>query len=169
MQALTVWRAVPILLELGTAAKPGTRAESTPGTYQRTISPPNLFDRIAELVLQAAITGHDTYCWALPVSALFRRCLRYFTENGDTRMERMLEQVLKNTDTVSINDMRGTRLPVCRQVWEVCWRRHRNCSGERLTITTLSQAMNDVLDEARFKRARTSIYRDSDCADWISR
>lgn len=37
---------------------------------------------------------------------LFPTITRYFTENGDSPMERMIEQVLKNTDTRIHNDMR---------------------------------------------------------------
>lgn len=37
---------------------------------------------------------------------LFPTITRYFTENGDSAMERMIAQVLKNTDTRIHNDMR---------------------------------------------------------------
>ena len=59
-------------------------------------------------LLQAGY-GYETYkllCEYHLFQPLFPTITRYFTENGDSPMERIIEQVLKNTDTRIHNDMR---------------------------------------------------------------
>lgn len=71
------------------------------------IPPARLFEESLKL-LQAGY-GYDTYkllCEYHLFQPLFPTITRYFTENGDSPMERIIEQVLKNTDTRIHNDMR---------------------------------------------------------------
>lgn len=69
--------------------------------------PARLFEEALKL-LQAGY-GFETYKLLREYNLfqpLFPTITRYFTENGDSPMERMIAQVLKNTDTRIQNDMR---------------------------------------------------------------
>ncbi|MFP1463710.1 hypothetical protein ACLB1E_32550 [Escherichia coli] len=86
-----------------------------------------MFEKSLKL-LQAGY-GYETYkllCEYHLFQPLFPTITRYFTENGDSPMERIIEQVLKNTDTRIHNDMRvnpAFLFPPCSGTH--CWRRHR--------------------------------------------
>ncbi|UMX92119.1 hypothetical protein MJ581_00810 [Escherichia coli] len=94
-------------------------------TLLNDIPPARLFEESLKL-LQAGY-GYETYnllCEHL-FQPLFPTITRYFTENGDSPMERIVV-VLKNTDTRIHNDMRvgpAFCLPPCSGTH--CWRRHR--------------------------------------------
>lgn len=69
--------------------------------------PARLFEEALKL-LQAG-HGFETYNLLREYNLfqpLFPTITRYFTESGDSPMERMIAQVLKNTDTRIRNDMR---------------------------------------------------------------
>ena len=69
-------------------------------TLLNDIPPARLFEESLKL-LQAGY-GYETYkllCEYHLFQPLFPTITRYFTENGDSPMERIIEQVLKNTDT----------------------------------------------------------------------
>ena len=101
-------RAVRFAAKLGMRISPET-AEPIPrlATLLNDIPPARLFEESLKL-LQAGY-GYETYkllCEYHLFQPLFPTITRYFTENGDSPMERIIEQVLKNTDTRIHNDMR---------------------------------------------------------------
>ncbi len=102
-------------------------------TLLNDIPPARLFEESLKL-LQAGY-GYETYkllCEYHLFQPLFPTITRYFTENGDSPMERIIEQVLKNTDTRIHNDTR-VNLAFCspRRSGTHCWRRHRRSPGKR--------------------------------------
>ena len=101
-------RGVRFAAKLGMRISPET-AEPIPrlATLLNDIPPARLFEESLKL-LQAGY-GYETYnllCEYHLFQPLFPTITRYFTENGDSPMERIIEQVLKNTDTRIHNDMR---------------------------------------------------------------
>lgn len=82
---------------------------------------------------------------------LFPTITRYFTENGDSPMERIIEQVLKNTDTRIHNDMRvNPAFLFAAMFWYPLLETAQKIARESgLTYhDAFALAMNDVLDEA---------------------
>lgn len=103
-------------------------------------------------LLQAGY-GYQTYMLLREYSLfqpLFPTITRYFTERGDSPMERIISQVLKNTDTRIHNDMRvNPAFLFAVMFWYPLLETAQNRSGERPgVLRRLALAMNDVLDEA---------------------
>ncbi len=99
-------RAVRFAAKLGMRISRKPPSRSTPGNLTERY-PRRLFEESLKL-LQAGY-GYETYkllCEYHLFQPLFPTITRYFTENGDSPMERIIEQVLKNTDTRIHNDMR---------------------------------------------------------------
>ncbi|WP_266154060.1 polynucleotide adenylyltransferase PcnB [Enterobacter sp. HSTU-ASh6] len=101
-------RAVRFAAKLNMRISPET-AEPIPrlATLINDVPPARLFEEALKL-LQAGY-GFETYNLLREYNLfqpLFPTITRYFTENGDSPMERMIAQVLKNTDTRIRNDMR---------------------------------------------------------------
>ena len=101
-------RAVRFAAKLSMRISPET-AEPIPrlATLINDVPPARLFEEALKL-LQAGY-GYETYKLLREYSLfqpLFPTITRCFTENGDSPMERMIAQVLKNTDTRIHNDMR---------------------------------------------------------------
>lgn len=127
-------RAVRFAAKLGMRISPET-AEPIPrlATLLNDIPPARLFEESLKL-LQAGY-GYETYkllCEYHLFQPLFPTITRYFTENGDSPMERIIEQVLKNTDTRIHNDMRvNPAFLFAAMFWCHCWRRHRRSPRKR--------------------------------------
>lgn len=104
-------------------------------------------------LLQAGY-GYETYnllCEYHLFQPLFPTITRYFTENGDSPMERIIEQVLKNTDTRIHNDMRvNPAFLFAAMFWYPLLETAQKIAQESgLTYhDAFALAMNDVLDEA---------------------
>ncbi len=104
-------------------------------------------------LLQAGY-GYETYkllCEYHLFQPLFPTITRYFTENGDSPMERIIEQVLKNTDTRIHNDMRvNPAFLFAAMFWYPLLETAQKIARESgLTYhDAFALAMNDVLDEA---------------------
>jgi poly(A) polymerase len=101
-------RAVRFAAKLNMRISPET-AEPIPrlATLINDVPPARLFEEALKL-LQAGY-GFETYNLLREYNLfqpLFPTITRYFTENGDSPMERIIAQVLKNTDTRIRNDMR---------------------------------------------------------------
>lgn len=101
-------RAVRFAAKLNMTISPET-AEPLPRTAAllHDVPPARLFEEVLKL-LQAGY-GYQTYMLLREYSLfqpLFPTITRYFTERGDSPMERIISQVLKNTDTRIHNDMR---------------------------------------------------------------
>lgn len=98
--------------------------------------------------------GYETYkllCEYHLFQPLFPTITRYFTENGDSPMERIIEQVLKNTDTRIHNDMRvNPAFLFAAMFWYPLLETAQKIAQESgLTYhDAFALAMNDVLDEA---------------------
>ncbi len=127
-------RAVRFAAKLNMRISPET-AEPIPrlATLLNDIPPARLFEESLKL-LQAG-NGFETYQQLREYNLfqpLFPTITRYFTENGDSAMERIIAQVLKNTDNRIRNEMRVNPafcLPPCSGIR--CWRWRKNRSGER--------------------------------------
>ena len=140
-------RAVRFAAKLGMRISPET-AEPIPrlATLLNDIPPARLFEESLKL-LQAGY-GYETYKLFQP---LFPTITRYFTENGDSPMERIIEQVLKNTDTRIHNDMRvNPAFLFAAMFWYPLLETAQKIAQESgLTYhDAFALAMNDVLDEA---------------------
>lgn len=101
-------RAVRFAAKLNMTISPET-AEPLPrlAALLHDVPPARLFEEVLKL-LQAGY-GYQTYMLLREYSLfqpLFPTITRYFTERGDSPMERIISQVLKNTDTRIHNDMR---------------------------------------------------------------
>lgn len=101
-------RAVRFAAKLNMRISPET-AEPIPrlATLLNDIPPARLFEESLKL-LQAG-NGYETYQQLREYhlfQPLFPTITRYFTENGDSAMERIIAQVLKNTDNRIRNEMR---------------------------------------------------------------
>ena len=146
-------RAVRFAAKLGMRISPET-AEPIPrlATLLNDIPPARLFEESLKL-LQAGY-GYDTYkllCEYHLFQPLFPTITRYFTENGDSPMERIIEQVLKNTDTRIHNDMRvNPAFLFAAMFWYPLLETAQKIAQESgLTYhDAFALAINDVLDEA---------------------
>ena len=144
-------RAVRFAAKLGMRISPET-AEPIPrlATLLNDIPPARLFEESLKL-LQAGY-GYETYNLLCEYhQPLFPTITRYFTENGDSPMERIIEQVLKNTDTRIHNDMRvNPAFLFAAMFWYPLLETAQKIAQESgLTYhDAFALAMNDVLDEA---------------------
>jgi tRNA nucleotidyltransferase/poly(A) polymerase len=118
-------RAVRFAAKLNMRISPET-AEPIPrlATLINDVPPARLFEEALKL-LQAGY-GFETYKLLREYNLfqpLFPTITRYFTENGDSPMERMIAQVLKNTDTRIQNDMRvNPAFLFAAMFWYPCWK-----------------------------------------------
>lgn len=116
------------------------------------VPPARLFEESLKL-LQAG-NGLDTYQLLREYSLfqpLFPTITRYFTEKGDSSMERIINLVLKNTDTRIQNDMRvNPAFLFAAMLWYPQLETAQKIAQESgLTYhDAFALAMNDVLDEA---------------------
>ncbi len=155
-------RAVRFAARLGMRASRPETAEPIPrlATLLNDIPPARLFEESLKL-LQAGY-GYETYkllCEYSLFQPLFPTITRYFTENGDSPMERIIEQVLKNTDTRIHNDMRvNPAFLFAAMFWYPLLETAQKIAQESgLTYhDAFALAMNDVLDEPRTGNAETS-------------
>lgn len=145
-------RAVRFAAKLQMRISPET-AEPLPrlATLLQDVPPARLFEEVLKL-LQAGY-GYDTYLLLRQYnlfSPLFPTLARYFTERGDTPMERIISQVLQNTDKRIHNDLRvNPAFLFATLFWypllEIA-QKYAQESG--LTYhDAFALAMNDVLDE----------------------
>ncbi|MNS93250.1 Poly(A) polymerase I precursor [compost metagenome] len=104
-------------------------------------------------MLQAGY-GYETYKLLRENSLfqpLFPTIVRYFTENGDSPMERIIAQVLKNTDTRIHNDMRvNPAFLFAAMFWYPLLETAQKIAQESglAYYDAFALAANDVLDEA---------------------
>jgi len=116
------------------------------------VPPARLFEESLKL-LQAG-HGFDTYQLLREYSLfqpLFPTITRFFTEKGDSSMERIINLVLKNTDTRIQNDMRvNPAFLFAAMLWYPQLETAQKIAQESgLTYhDAFALAMNDVLDEA---------------------
>ncbi|HBC81081.1 MAG TPA: polynucleotide adenylyltransferase [Escherichia sp.] len=116
------------------------------------VPPARLFEESLKL-LQAG-NGFDTYQLLREYSLfqpLFPTITRFFTEKGDSSMERIINLVLKNTDTRIQNDMRvNPAFLFAAMLWYPQLETAQKIAQESgLTYhDAFALAMNDVLDEA---------------------
>ena len=116
------------------------------------VPPARLFEESLKL-LQAG-NGLDTYQLLREYSLfqpLFPTITRFFTEKGDSSMERIINLVLKNTDTRIQNDMRvNPAFLFAAMLWYPQLETAQKIAQESgLTYhDAFALAMNDVLDEA---------------------
>lgn len=132
------------------------------------VPPARLFEESLKL-LQAG-NGLDTYQLLREYSLfqpLFPTITRYFTEKGDSSMERIINLVLKNTDTRIQNDMRvNPAFLFAAMLWYPQLETAQKIAQESgLTYhDAFALAMNDVLDEAcrtlAIPKRITSLVRD---------
>lgn len=127
-------RAVRFAAKLNMTISPET-AEPLPRTAAllHDVPPARLFEEVLKL-LQAGY-GYQTYMLLREYSLfqpLFPTITRYFTERGDSPMERIISQVLKNTDTRIHNDMRvNPAFLFAVMFWYPLLETAQNRSGER--------------------------------------
>ncbi len=116
------------------------------------VPPARLFEESLKL-LQAGY-GFETYQLLREYSLfqpLFPTITRYFTENGDSPMERILSQVLRNTDNRIHNDMRvNPAFLFAAMFWYPLLETAQRIAQESglAYYDAFALAMNDVLDEA---------------------
>lgn len=137
-------------------------------TLLRDIPPARLFEESLKL-LQTGY-GYSTWlklCEYQLFQPLFPTLARNFTEKGDSSMERMLAQVLKNTDTRIQNDMRvNPAFLFAAMFWYPQLEAAEQIAQESgLTYyDAFAMAMNDTLDEAcralAIPKRITSLIRD---------
>ena len=114
--------------------------------------------------------GFDTYMLLREYNLfqpLFPTISRFFTENGDSPMERIIAQVLKNTDTRLHNDMRvNPAFLFAAMFWYPLLETAQRITqeGGLAYYDAFALAMNDVLDEAcrslAIPKRITSLIRD---------
>jgi poly(A) polymerase len=146
-------RAVRFAAKLGMRISTET-AEPIPrlATLINDVPPARLFEESLKL-LQAGY-GYDTYQLLREYSLfqpLFPTITRYFTENGDSPMERIISQVLKNTDNRIHNDMRvNPAFLFAAMFWYPLLEMAQKIAQESglAYYDAFALAMNDVLDEA---------------------
>ena len=146
-------RAVRFAAKLNMRISPET-AEPIPrlATLINDVPPARLFEEALKL-LQAG-HGFETYNLLREYNLfqpLFPTITRYFTENGDSPMERMIAQVLKNTDTRIRNDMRvNPAFLFAAMFWYPLLETAQKIAQESglAYYDAFALAMNDVLDEA---------------------
>ncbi len=137
-------RAVRFAAKLNMRISPET-AEPIPrlSLAKRHYPPARLFEESLKL-LQAG-NGFETYLTTANTTSSSRCFLstitRYFTENGDSAMERIIAQVLKNTITASVTTRVNPAFLLCRHVsWYPLLEMAKIALRERLRpITTLSR------------------------------
>ncbi|WP_231828377.1 polynucleotide adenylyltransferase PcnB [Pseudocitrobacter corydidari] len=132
------------------------------------VPPARLFEESLKL-LQAGY-GYDTYKLLREYNLfqpLFPTITRYFTEEGDSAMERIISQVFKNTDNRIRNDMRvNPAFLFAAMFWYPLLEMAQKITQESgLTYhDAFALAMNDVLDEAcrslAIPKRITSLVRD---------
>lgn len=116
------------------------------------VPPARLFEESLKL-LQAGY-GFETYKLLREYSLfqpLFPTITRYFTETGDSPMERIINQVLKNTDNRIHNDMRvNPAFLFAAMFWYPLLETAQRIAQESglAYYDAFALAMNDVLDEA---------------------
>ncbi|XTZ40595.1 polynucleotide adenylyltransferase PcnB [Salmonella enterica] len=116
------------------------------------VPPARLFEESLKL-LQAGY-GYKTYLLLREYGLfqpLFPTITRYFTENGDSPMERIITQVLKNTDNRIHNDMRvNPAFLFAAMFWYPLLENAQRIAqeGGLAYYDAFALAMNDVLDEA---------------------
>jgi poly(A) polymerase len=162
-------RAVRFAAKLGMSISAET-AEPIPrlATLINDVPPARLFEEALKL-LQAGY-GFDTYMLLREYNLfqpLFPTLCRYFTENGDSSMERIIAQVLKNTDTRIHNDMRvNPAFLFAAMFWYPLLETAQRITQESglAYYDAFALAMNDVLDEAcrtlAIPKRITSLVRD---------
>ncbi|MEM0673920.1 MULTISPECIES: polynucleotide adenylyltransferase PcnB [Dickeya] len=145
-------RAVRFAAKLGMRISPET-AEPIPrlASLLHDIPPARLFEESLKL-LQAG-HGYPTYqllCEYQLFQPLFPLISRYFTANGESTMERMIVQVLKNTDQRIQNDMRvNPAFLFSAMLWYPLVEHAQKLTQESglAYFEAFALAMNDVLDE----------------------
>ncbi|MGK8146411.1 polynucleotide adenylyltransferase PcnB [Enterobacter hormaechei] len=145
-------RAVRFAAKLNMRISPET-AEPIPrlATLINDVPPARLFEESLKL-LQAGY-GFETYNLLREYNLfqpLFPTITRYFTENGDSAMERMIAQVLKNTDTRIHNDMRvNPAFLFAAMFWYPLLETAQRITQESglAYYDAFALAANDVLDE----------------------
>ena len=121
-------------------------------TLLHDVPPARLFEEVLKL-LQAGY-GYETYQLLREYSLfqpLFPTITRYFTERGDSPMERIIIQVLKNTDNRLHNDMRvNPAFLFAVMFWYPLLEMAQKIAQESglAYYDAFALAMNDVLDEA---------------------
>ncbi|AGN87224.1 poly(A) polymerase I [Enterobacter sp. R4-368] len=116
------------------------------------VPPARLFEESLKL-LQAGY-GYETYRLLREYGLfqpLFPSITRYFTEKGDSPMERIIDQVLKNTDNRIRNDMRvNPAFLFAAMFWYPLLENAQRITqeGGLAYYDAFALAMNDVLDEA---------------------
>ncbi|MFK3662986.1 polynucleotide adenylyltransferase PcnB [Scandinavium sp. NPDC088450] len=146
-------RAVRFAAKLNMSISADT-AEPIPrlATLINDVPPARLFEESLKL-LQAGY-GFETYQLLREYSLfqpLFPTITRYFTENGDSPMERILSQVLRNTDNRIHNDMRvNPAFLFAAMFWYPLLETAQRIAQESglAYYDAFALAMNDVLDEA---------------------
>lgn len=154
-------------LDMSVAAE---TAEPIPrlATLLHDIPPARLFEETLKL-LQAGY-GYTTYLQLREYQLfqpLFPILTRYFTEQGDSNMERMIVQVLKNTDNRIHNQMRvNPAFLFSAMFWYPQLEAAQKIAQESglAYFDAFALAMNDVLDEAcrslAIPKRLTSLVRD---------
>ncbi|KJN25964.1 poly(A) polymerase I [Enterobacter sichuanensis] len=145
-------RAVRFAAKLNMRISPET-AEPIPrlATLINDVPPARLFEEALKL-LQAG-NGFETYNLLREYNLfqpLFPTITRYFTENGDSPMERIIAQVLKNTDTRIRNDMRvNPAFLFAAMFWYPLLETAQRITQESglAYYDAFALAANDVLDE----------------------
>ena len=145
-------RAVRFAAKLNMRISPET-AEPIPrlATLINDVPPARLFEEALKL-LQAG-HGFETYNLLREYNLfqpLFPTITRYFTESGDSPMERMIAQVLKNTDTRIRNDMRvNPAFLFAAMFWYPLLETAQRITQESglAYYDAFALAANDVLDE----------------------
>ena len=146
-------RAVRFAAKLNMRISPET-GEPIPrlATLINDVPPARLFEEALKL-LQAGY-GFETYNLLREYSLfqpLFPTITRCFTENGDSPMERIIAQVLKNTDTRIQNDMRvNPAFLFAAMFWYPLLEAAQRIAQESglAYYDAFALAANDVLDEA---------------------
>ena len=146
-------RAVRFAAKLNMTISPET-GEPIPrlATLINDVPPARLFEESLKLLQTGH--GYDTYELLREYQLfqpLFPTITRYFTEHGDSPMERIIAQVLKNTDTRIHNDMRVNPAFLFSAIF---WYPQLEMA-QKLTqesglayMDAFALAMNEVLDEA---------------------
>ena len=129
-----------------------------------------LFRSEESLKLLQAGYGFDTYTLLREYNLfqpLFPTISRFFTENGDSPMERIIAQVLKNTDTRIHNDMRvNPAFLFAAMFWYPLLETAQRITqeGGLAYYDAFALAMNDVLEKAcrslAIPKRITSLIRD---------
>ncbi|AFJ48282.1 poly(A) polymerase [Shimwellia blattae DSM 4481 = NBRC 105725] len=162
-------RAVRFAAKLNMTIEPAT-GEPIPrlSTLLNDVPAARLYEESLKL-LQSGY-GYNTYrllCEYQLFQPLFPTITRYFTENGDSPMERIIAQVLKNTDNRIHNNMRvNPAFLFAAMLWYPQLEMTQKLAQESGLpwFDAFALAMNDVLDEAcralAIPKRITSLIRD---------